>query len=340
MACSLYFITFFVLIISVCVKQYLCVYYPVGLGCQKMYPVKELSKEELLKYGKREAVNHFGDAVKNILIPRVVGKDGHTRVRNYISDSLDQMGWSVEYDAFNAKVRILGKVRFQNIIAKLNPKAKRFLVLTCHYDSRYSKSNTLLGALDAVPCAMLLNMAYVLQDALEPFRRTKLSLMFIFFDGREPPEKGVETDFPYGARHLAKSWEQDGTLNKLHILVVLDMIGLAGTTFHSFFKNTEAWFSRFTALEERLSNASLLYRCRKPKFYFETDPINDHYFEGDHMPFLEQDLPILLLTPKIHPREWHTEEDNKSIIAYGATEDISRIIRLFIMEYLLSGVKK
>ncbi|XP_067644220.1 glutaminyl-peptide cyclotransferase-like [Eurosta solidaginis] len=339
MAGSSNFITFFVVSISVCVKQHLCVEYPVGLDCKIMHPVKELSREEFLKYGKLKDVEHLRKAVENILIPRVAGTSGHTRVRNYISGSLHQMGWSVQYDAFYATVHILSNVHFHNVIAKLNPKAKRFLVLTCHYDSQYSKSNTLLGALDAVPCAMLLNMARVLQAALEPFRKTELSLMFIFFDGREPPENRNVDNFPYGACHLANLWREDGTLNKLDILVALDMIGSAGTTFKSSFANTEAWFSRFIALEERWSDANKL-GCTNPRRYFETELIRSRDFKRDHMPFLQQNVPILHLTPKIHPPVWHTKEDNGSIIDHDATDDISRIIRLFIMEYLHSGINK
>ncbi|XP_067612883.1 glutaminyl-peptide cyclotransferase-like [Eurosta solidaginis] len=331
------FITFLILSISVCVQQYLCAAYLVGPRCQRTHPVTELSKEAFFEYGQLKDVRHLRDAVENILIPRVVGEDGHTRVREYISDSMHQMGWSLEYDAFPATVPILGDVHYHNIIAKLNPEAERFLVLTCHYDGKYKQDYTITGALDAVPCAMLLNMAHVLQRALNPFRTTKLSLMFIFFDGHESPNDYDPAEFPVGARHLAGSWKADGTLNKLDILVELDMIGLADTTFYSFFANTDEWFNRFIALEDRLSFARML-RYRYPNQYFETDRIRSYNLKGDQKPFLEEKLPILHLTPKALPRELHTERDNESIINYTATENISLIIRLFTMEYLLSGI--
>ncbi|XP_067647139.1 glutaminyl-peptide cyclotransferase-like [Eurosta solidaginis] len=335
MASSSNFITFFILIISVCVKQHLCVEYPVGLDCKRKHPVYELPEKEFSKYGKLKDVDHLRNAVKNMLITRVVGTGGHTRVREYIRDNLHQMEWSVEYDTFRETVPILKKVQFHNIIAKLNPDAKRFLVLTCHYDSQYFKYNIFVGAIHAVPCAMLLNMAHVLQAALEPFRKTELSLMFIFFDGKESIV--AESNGLYGARNLVNRWTKDGTLNKLDILVTLDKIGSADTTLNSFFANTEAWFSRFIALQGRLSNSKML-GCSNPRRYFETNPIRSHHIEGDHEPFLQQKVPILHLTPKIRPREWHTEEDNGSNIDYFVTEDISRIIRLFIMEYLYSGI--
>ncbi|XP_067646354.1 glutaminyl-peptide cyclotransferase-like isoform X2 [Eurosta solidaginis] len=303
-----------------------------------MHPVIELSREEFLKYGQLADVKHLHNAMQKILIPRVVGTIRHKQVRNYISDNLRKMQWSVEYDTFRKTVPILKKVQFHNIIAKLNPDAKRFLVLTCHYDSKYFKYDKFVGAIDGVPCAMLLNMAHVLQAALEPFRKTELSLMFIFFDGKESIV--AESNGLYGARNLANSWHADGTLKKLDILVDLDLIGSPNSTFYSFFKNTDEWFNRFIALEERLSNAKILYRCINPKRYFGNNPIRSHYQQSDHLPFLKRKVPILHVTPPRVPSVWHRKVDVESNIDHDATEDISRIIRLFIMEYLNSGINK
>ncbi|XP_067644327.1 glutaminyl-peptide cyclotransferase-like [Eurosta solidaginis] len=330
MAGSSHFITFFILSISVCATQNLHIY-PVG-RCKVMHPVNVLSDYELLDYRIPEDRKHLLTAVKQILIPRAVGTIGHTQVRKYISNSLNKMGWSVKEDEY----KVAGKVRFHNIIAKLNANAERFLVLACHYDSRYNEYHTIKGALDAVPCAMLLNMAHVLQDALKPFRETKLSLMFIFFDGREPPRNWDDTDYHYGAQHLADLWNRDGTLDKLDILVELDKIGLAGSTFLSYYKDTSTWFYRFVSLEERLSKANKLH-CKKPKPYFENNPKVSYNKRSNCLPFLQQKVPILHLKPELDP---YPEADNESIINYDVTEDISRIIRLFIMEYLLGGKKK
>ncbi|XP_067643419.1 glutaminyl-peptide cyclotransferase-like [Eurosta solidaginis] len=335
MAGSSNFITFFVLSISVCVKQYLCVEYPVG-PCQRMHPVIELSDEKLLEYGELQDVQHLRYAVNEILIPRVVDSDGHTRVGNYIINSLCQMGWYVDADKFYERVPILETVQLHNIIAKLNPVAERFLVLACHYDGKYFANFEFLGATtSAVPCAMLLNMAHVLREKLAQFRNTKLSLMFIFFDGEESTEGvGGPPYSRYGSRQLANRWRAEGILNSLDILVTLDNIGLGDTTFHSFFSNTEAWFSRLVALEERWEHS----RSRvNPRRYFTTNPIY-HILEGSYMPFQQQNVPILHLSPPHLPSVWHTIQDNGSIIRYASTDQISRIVRLFTMEYLLSGV--
>ena len=57
--------------------------------------------------------------------------------------------------------------KFTSVIATVNPNAPRKLVLACHYESKIMKDGAFLAATDsAVPCAMMLNLAYVLDDLL------------------------------------------------------------------------------------------------------------------------------------------------------------------------------
>lgn len=65
-----------------------------------------------------------------------------------------------------------GALPFTNIIATLNPSAKRRLVLACHYDSKYYPpqfhGREFQGATDsAVPCAMMLELARALDEELK-----------------------------------------------------------------------------------------------------------------------------------------------------------------------------
>ncbi|CAD7005922.1 unnamed protein product [Ceratitis capitata] len=339
-----YFALLFLLCVNVFAKKDVNGDFYVGRN-QMIYRTEELSQEKFLAYSPLSNGTHLREAVKNILVPRVVGSAGHTMVRDYIASDLRDLNWNVEIDKFHETVPILGKLHFHNIIARLNPDAERYLVLACHYDSKYFEEFEFLGATDsAVPCAMLLNMAHVLQEALEPFRNSKLSLMFIFFDGEEAFKEWGPNDSIYGARHLAKRWEDDGTINRLDMLVLLDLIGAADPTFYNFFPNTEAWYSRLISLEERLSNADMLDHYisngisrQYPNRYFQPNTMRSSFVEDDHIPFLKRNVPILHLITLPFPSVWHTKDDNESIIDYLATENIARILRLFIMEYLLSS---
>lgn len=80
-------------------------------------------------------------------------------------------GWEVTEDRFVSQTPY-GTLPFTNLIATLNPSAKRRLVLACHYDSKYYPPQwhgmEFQGATDsAVPCAMMLELARALDEELK-----------------------------------------------------------------------------------------------------------------------------------------------------------------------------
>lgn len=75
------------------------------------------------------------------------------------------MNWTVTLDEFDDATPY-GMKRFTNIIATLNPNARRRLILAAHYDSKYfpddGTGRYFLAATDsAIPCAMLIEIARV-----------------------------------------------------------------------------------------------------------------------------------------------------------------------------------
>lgn len=96
--------------------------------------------------------------------------------RQRIKSTLSSLnaGWEVNEDRFQSWTPY-GQMPFTNIIATLNPGAKRRLVLACHYDSKYFPPQwhglEFLGATDsAVPCSMLLEMARALDKELKALK--------------------------------------------------------------------------------------------------------------------------------------------------------------------------
>ncbi|KAM7358114.1 iso Glutaminyl cyclase isoform 1-T1 [Cochliomyia hominivorax] len=312
------------------------------------YTTEELTDQQFSHLSQLSNVAHLKQATKEILIPRIVGTPGHKKVRDYIVKTLKDLQWSIELDSFHDTAPIMGKLEFHNIIATLNPKAERYLVLACHYDSKYLPDAEFLGATDsAVPCAMMLNLAKVLDSHLEPFRDAKLSLMLLFFDGEEAFKEWGPKDSIYGSRHLAKKWHSQGFLSKIDILMLLDLLGAPDPKFYSFFPNTESWYSRFINIEARLSDAGLMERYvssgiakHYPDRYFQAKALRSSYIEDDHTPFLKRNVPILHIIPMPFPTVWHTPNDNENVIDYSTTENLARIIRLFTMEYLFGVLKK
>ena len=83
-------------------------------------------------------------------------------------------GWDVSEDSFHEQTPY-GRMPFTNIIATLNPSAKRRLVLACHFDSKYYPpqwhGRAFQGATDsAVPCAMMLELARALDQELKSLK--------------------------------------------------------------------------------------------------------------------------------------------------------------------------
>lgn len=80
-------------------------------------------------------------------------------------------GWEVTEDKFVSHTPY-GPLPFTNLIATLNPSARRRLVIACHYDSKYYPpqwhGREFQGATDsAVPCAMMLELARALDEELK-----------------------------------------------------------------------------------------------------------------------------------------------------------------------------
>jgi glutaminyl-peptide cyclotransferase len=89
--------------------------------------------------------NYINELLDHILVPRVVGTESHEKVKDYIVAEMEKLKWNVELDVFTDKTPNMGELTFSNIIATLNPNAERFLVLACHYDSKYFADSVFLG---------------------------------------------------------------------------------------------------------------------------------------------------------------------------------------------------
>lgn len=302
----------------------------------------ELAPHKLSKLAELTNLDHFNEVLERILVPRVVGTESHEKVKDYIIAKLRELKWDVELDEFEDDTPIFKNLMFTNIIATLNPKAERFLLLACHYDSKYFENEEFLGATDsAVPCAMLINLAHVMSTYLNQVKsKNDVSIKLVFFDGEEAFKTWSSTDSIYGARHLAEKWQDEGFLHRIDMLVLLDLLGSPDPTFYSFFKATETWYTRMAQTEEKLDNQSLLQRyqssgtiVRNPTRYFQSNSLNAG-IEDDHIPFLRRNVPILHMIPVPFPEVWHKMNDNADAIDVTTVENISKILRIFVAEYL------
>lgn len=150
--------------------------YPGSQGGQE---VQEVSQLPLLNMFKKKPCNSSNISRSStpfvltcslltcLLGGGVVSSDQH------IKTTLGSLGagWEVTADRFRSMTPY-GELPFTNIIATLNPSAKRRLVLACHHDSKYYPpqwhGREFQGATDsAVPCAMMLELARALDEELK-----------------------------------------------------------------------------------------------------------------------------------------------------------------------------
>lgn len=273
--------------------------------------------------------------------PRVVGTEGHKQVQEYIKSQLRSFGWTVTVDPFDEKTP-MGVKSFENIVAYSNPDAERFLLIAAHYDSKYFAEGEFLGATDsAVPCAMMLNLLKTLQGPFEELKsRKNLGLLLVFFDGEEAFENWSATDSIYGARHLAQRWENENFLPRIELFLLLDLLGTPDPNFYSYFQNTNDDYSMLMSAESRLTEAGHLIKQgssgvirSQQQSYFQPHSVGMG-IEDDHIPFLKRGVKILHLIPTPFPEVWHKMGDNGECIDYDTVENLSRILRLFVVEYL------
>nr|XP_017089915.2 glutaminyl-peptide cyclotransferase [Drosophila bipectinata] len=302
----------------------------VGRDGTLRYEPQKLTLEQMQTFAELSSIEDLKQTVQEIAIERVPGSPGHFYVREYISNRLSLLGWKVEFDIFTEKVPILGSVTFHNIIARHNPDAKRTLMLGCHYESKYFKEFNFKGATDsAVSCALLLNMAKMLHNEIQ---RNEISLMFVFFDGEEAFHKWSKKDSLYGSRHLANVWEKQGFLDHIDLFLLLDLIGAKDLSFNSNIPKTENWFQRLVQLEDQMIQTGILKTNRSIFKFMTGSDVQD-----DHIPFTQRQVPVIHLIATDYPAFWHLPEDVELNVDYNTTEQVGQVLKMFIMEYLLSA---
>ncbi|XP_065339633.1 glutaminyl-peptide cyclotransferase isoform X1 [Cloeon dipterum] len=337
-----------------------------------------MTDEQIKKISDMENNANFKALLDPIMVPRVVGTENHEKVKKYLMDTMQNLGWQVEEDAFSANTPI-GRLKFGNVVARLNPQADRFLTLACHYDSKYTREGSFIGATDsAVPCAMMLHLAAALDQYLKKnaaaqverslklrgkrasrkkkllgVKKSDVSLKFIFFDGEEAFNVWGPTDSIYGAKNLARKLQRtayppnnrEGTthLDRMDMLLLLDLIGVEFPSFYNYFKDTDRWYKRLVNAEDKLANMRLLDQYRYgfdgyPKHrYFNSQSVYAG-IEDDHIPFLKRGVPILHLIPSPFPSVWHKNGDNYSALDFDTIANLNKILRIFVAEYLSLAV--
>ncbi|KAI9293329.1 hypothetical protein K502DRAFT_306501 [Neoconidiobolus thromboides FSU 785] len=287
-----------------------------------------------------------GKLLKPFLRKRVSGTENNTIVRDFIYSELESLDWKVELDSFESDTPY-GKKKFSNVVAIKNPTARKSLVFAAHFDSKYFSppNDNFVAATDsAVSCALLLDIAYSLNNLLET-NMGNVTLKLIFFDGEEAFKEWSSEDSIYGARHLADKLHTTSLLNRIRtanlgeneidsieLFVLLDLLGSEGTPLISINKESVHFFNKLIQLESKLFQYKL-----KPNSLRQRQFLNyqfDYKIDDDHRPFQEKGVSILHLIPVPFPKFWHTLGDNESVVSSKIVNHLALLFRAFIAEYL------
>ncbi|XP_054166969.1 glutaminyl-peptide cyclotransferase-like [Oppia nitens] len=316
-----------------------------------------LVDDEVIRLSRRSAEDHqwFNQTLDRILVPRVSDTESIRVVGKHIADTMRSLDWTVELDTFTDQTPH-GPKRFTNILATLDPKACRRLVLSCHYDSKLSASGRFVGAIDsAVPCAMMLDIAKSLDRYLKAHRHSSVShttIQMIFFDGEEAFVEWTDKDSLYGSRHLANTMnskkflttreesqkcghltDMDSEIDRIEVMVLLDLLGAKNPTFYSHFSDTQSLYSRIIKIERKLNDLKLMESSRRTN-YFQTSRSFYGGIDDDHRPFQERGVPILHIIATPFPSVWHKDSDNKKNIDNPTVNNLLKIFKIFVAQYL------
>ncbi|KAL9954285.1 hypothetical protein ACROYT_G041804 [Oculina patagonica] len=321
---------------------------------------RSLPESKLNDLAQRTDYQTFYDDIflKGIYHVRVPGTTGHHKVKMFIKKKFEDLNWTVTLDEFD-DITPLGPKRFTNIIATLNPNAKRRLIFAAHYDSKYfppdklGKGSFFMAATDsAMPCAMLIEIAKIVtplfkarqqQEANMPEaddEQSDVTLQMVFFDGEEAFEQWTKTDSLYGARHLAQNWSNtihpkgsnSTMIDSITAFVLLDLIGASNPVFYNSFKETNDLFERMQLIERRLMSSNQISRHTQP-YFFPRLMDRGYLVEDDHIPFLERNVKVLHLISLPFPPCWHKGCDNKESINHEVVKDLLKIFQVFVVEY-------
>jgi glutaminyl-peptide cyclotransferase len=311
---------------------------------------------------------HDGKLLAPILIPRVPGTDGQTKVQEHFVNFFrtELPSWDVEWYNSTGTTPATGsrELPFANLLFKREPPWVKegdghLLTLVAHYDSKIAPEG-FIGATDsAAPCAMLMHVARTLDgyldslwDQLKPQADNgepglNVGVQILLLDGEEAFVSWTATDSLYGSRALAAQWEDSynpplstfrNPMDQISLFVLLDLLGAADPKVPSYFLTTHWAYKAMANIEARMRGLGLLESSPSKPFLYEGDKevksFRKPYVGDDHQPFMHRGVDILHLIPSPFPEAWHKIIDDGEHLDLATVRDWGKITLAFAMEWL------
>ena len=219
--------------------------------------------------------------------PRLPETEAHQKAIDYIVGELKVAGWQTEIQQLDYQ-----GVTVKNIIAKKG-KGESWVLIGAHYDTRLAADQDPLGENQNQPVpgandgasgdAVLLELARVIPDDIDK------EIWLVFFD-YEDNGGYSDTEWILGSRAFA-----NGLSELPNAVVIVDMVGDIDLNIY-FEKNSDKEIS------------SQIWGVARDLGYDEFIPEENHSMIDDHTPFVQLDIPTVLIIDFDYPY-WHTIED-------------------------------
>ena len=237
--------------------------------------------------------------------PRPAGSPGAARARAYIIDELKKSGVSAKVEAFDATTPH-GRLPMANVVAVIPGRRPDVILIAGHYDTKWFRDITFVGANDGGSSAgLLIELARRLRE-----RQREYTYWVAWFDGEEARESWTATDSLYGSRRMAAELGKSRRLPSA--MIVADMIGDRDLGIRR-----EAGSTPWMTDVIWASAARLGYTAH---FLPESLAVED-----DHAPFVRLGVPAALLIDFDFP-PWHTAEDTLDKVSAKSLEIVGKVI--------------
>jgi len=237
--------------------------------------------------------------------PRPAGSPGAARARAYIVDELRKAGVSAKVEAFDATTPH-GRLPMANVVAVIPGRRPDVILIAGHYDTKWFRDITFVGANDGGSSAgLLIELARRLRE-----RQREYTYWVAWFDGEEARESWTATDSLYGSRRMAAELGKSRRLPSA--MIVADMIGDRDLGIRRESGSTPWMTDAIWASAARLGYTA--------HFLPESLAVED-----DHAPFVRLGVPAALLIDFDFP-PWHTAEDTLDKVSAKSLEIVGKVI--------------
>ncbi len=255
--------------------------------------------------------------------PRPAGSKASEKTGAYIKKELESYGLKTTFDIFTPNTP-QGKVKMTNIIAELPGETSEIVIIASHYDTKYFKDFTFVGANDGgSSTGALLEMARVMaaeSAAGKPKRR--FTYQFVFFDGEEAfcldwDECLDGLDNTYGSRHMVDRLKKEKRLDRIKAMILLDMVG-----------DKDLKLPRDDNSSRQIVDA--IWGTARELGHERHFPNENQSMTDDHTPFLEAGVSAVDLIDFEYGVEentfWHTEQDTFDKISARSLEIVGEVV--------------